>query len=286
MRRRLSILVPAVAVSLVGLGVTGCVGKLAQGPTVNLAQPERVRVSGSGTALPLVRLLTEAYPDKSLAFVYLPGLHSAGGIQGVVQGDLKIGTVSRDLTPEEQKLGLKQTWLSNDGLIIATHGDAGISALTSAQVRGIYAGTYTNWKQLGGASLPITVLDRNEDESAKIILREYVLGPVGKFTVTPRAIKLYYEPDMVQGLTSTPGAVGYFSLGYAISERVPVTRMKLDGVEPTLENVMSGKYRVVRPLGVVTHPNADARVSAFLKWAAGSQAAGVMKQKGYAPLHR
>jgi phosphate transport system substrate-binding protein len=247
----------------------------------------RFRVSGSGTTLPLLRLLTKAYPDTSVAFVYLPGLHSKGGIQGVTQRDLNIGAVSRDLTDAEKKLRLRETWLSNDALLIATHPDVGVAGLTSEQVRGIYSGKYTDWSQVGRkSSLPIVVLDRNEDESAKIILRKFVLGPEATFKVTPKSIKLYYEPDMVQGLTSTPGAIGYFSLGYAISERIPVTRLKLDGVEASIANVGNGRYRVIRPLGVVTPPNEPANVAAFLEWASGPQAAAVMEKNGYAPIVR
>ncbi len=69
---------------------------------------ERVRVSGSGTALPVIRVLTEEYAAENPAveFVYLPGLHSGGGIRGVAGGDLDLGAVSRDLTPEEEELGL------------------------------------------------------------------------------------------------------------------------------------------------------------------------------------
>lgn len=264
-------------------------GEVVAGSGVSSGDATRLRVSGSGTALPLLRILTREYADKTVSFVYLPGLHSGGGIKGVAQGDLEIGAVSRDLDATETGLGLQFTLLSNDGLAIAVNKSVGIEGLTTAQVRDIYAGKITNWKQVGGPDLGVNVLDRNEDESAKIILRKFVLGPLGEpgaVKVTPTAIKLYYEPDMVEALTSTPGAIGYFSLGYGLSENIPVNLLKLDGVSPTVENVENGSYKAIRPLGVVLAKHADPKADAFVKWAAGPEAAAIMKEHGYAPPKR
>jgi phosphate transport system substrate-binding protein len=287
MRSRLSTALLTIALLATAVAGGGCGSPAGPSSGVSPGGGERFRISGSGTALPLLRLLTKAYPDTSVAFIYLPGLHSKGGIQGVVQRDLEIGAVSRNLTDAEKKLGVRETWLSNDGLVVAVHEGVGVSALTSEQVRGIYAGKYKNWREFGRKDpMPIVVLDRNEDESAKIILRKYVLGSEKTLSVTPRAIKLYYEPDMVEGLTSTPGAIGYFSLGYALSEHVPVTRVKLDGVEASVENIENGTYKVVRPLGIVTVPDPDPKIKDFLTWAAGPRAASIMREKGYSPARR
>lgn len=248
---------------------------------VERLEGEPVRVSGSGTCMPLLRILTGEYADESVEFVYLPGLHSGGGIKGVVNGDLEVGSVSRDLTDDEVALGLRYTLLSRDGLVIATHNSVDIPGLTTEQVRGIYRGEYSNWKELGGPDLPITILDRNEDESAKIILREFVLGK--ELKITPKAVNLYYEPDMIDGLQSTVGAIGYFSLGYGLSQEIPVNYLKLDGIEPTVENIKNGSYKVVRPLGIVTASDADESIQKFVEWSASSAASALIEERGFAP---
>lgn len=242
---------------------------------------EPVRVSGSGTCLPLLRILTGEYGDDSVEFVYLPGLHSGGGIKGVANGDLEVGSVSRNLTEDEKALGLRYTLLSRDGLVIATHPSVDIPGLTTEQVKGIYRGDYKNWKQLGGPDLPITILDRNEDESAKIVLREFVLGKDLK--ITPKAVNLYYEPDMIGGLQSTVGAVGYFSLGYGLSQDVPVHHLTLDGVEPTVENIKNGSYEVIRPLGIVTAADAGEEIQRFVDWVSSPAASELIEKRGFAP---
>jgi phosphate transport system substrate-binding protein len=254
--------------------------------TTPVAPVTRLRVSGSGTALPLLRILASAQPNKSVQLVFLPGLHSGGGITGVNEGSLDLGAVSRPLTDKE-KTGLELTWLSDDGLILAVNpsvGQLGVKGLTTQQVRDIYSGKITDWSQVGAKSkMPIVVLDRHEDESAKIILRQYVLG---KGKTTPKSLPLYYESDMVDAVQSTPGAIGYFSLGYAISQNVKAERLKLDGIEPTLANVMNGTYKVVRPLGVVVRRSAPATVTHFVEWATSDEARKIMTDKGYAPYPR
>jgi len=242
---------------------------------------EPVRVSGSGTCMPLLRILTGEYADESVEFVYLPGLHSGGGIKGVVNGDLEVGAVSRDLSEDETALGLRYTLLSRDGLVIATHSSVDIPGLSTEQVRGIYRGDYSNWTELGGPDLPITILDRNEDESAKIVLRQFVLGKDLK--ITPKAVNLYYEPDMIDGLQSTVGAIGYFSLGYGLSQDVPVHYLSLDGVDPTVENIKNGSYKVVRPLGIVTAGDANESIQKFVQWSSSAAASALIEKRGFAP---
>ncbi len=240
----------------------------------------RLRISGSGTCMPLLRILTSAYEaDPPVTFVFLPGLHSGGGIKGVASGDLDIGSVSRLLNPEEEELELDYLRLADDGLVIAVHPTVTLDTLTSDQVRAVYAGEHESWAELGGPDLPIVILDRNEDESAKIILREYVLGDM---PVTERAISLFYEPDMVDGLEKTPGAIGYFSLGFAISEEIPVRLVALDGVEASVSTIHDGSYTMVRPLGIVVQRPATPEIAAFVEWLGSDEARTLMEERGYA----
>jgi len=285
MRARMVVAVLVLSMLIAATAAAGC-GSTPNG-TAQTPDVKQLRVSGSGTCLPLLRILASQQPDKSVRMVFLPGLHSKGGIKGVIQGSLDVGAVSRALTPEEQSSDLKITWLSKDGLVMAVNpsvGKLGITEITDQQIRDIYTGKYTDWKQLGASqSMPIIVLDRHEDESAKIILRQYILGSQDKLKVTPDSVNLYYESDMVDALQTTVGSIGYFSLGYAISQNISVDRLRLNGVEPTVANIESGAYKMVRPLGVVTKTDAADEVKAFVEWAKGDEARRLMLSKGYAP---
>lgn len=287
--RRRSLLAsrPHIVRVLVAAALIGSVLALAacgsQGAESTSATKNRLRVSGSGTCLPLLRILSDQYTQdvENIEFVYLPGLHSGGGIRGAAGGELELGAVSRELTDEESGLGLKYVKLSDDGLVVATHSSVDVRGITSEQLRGVYSGAYTNWTELGGPDLPIVILDRNEDESAKIILRQYVLGP--DLEITDRAINLFYEPDMVDALQTTRGAIGYFSLGLGLSEEIPVNYLDLDGVEPSVETVEDRTYRMVRPLGIVAKTPLSDDIAAFLDWSVSQEAVALMRERGFAP---
>lgn len=247
--------------------------------------PATITLAGSGTAQPLIELLAEAYHGEypNVSFEFRPQMHSGGGIRGAAEGMFDIGIVSRAPTAEEEALGLRYIVVSLDGLTIATHSaDVGVDSVTTDQVKGVYSGAITNWAELGGIDQEIVVLDRNEDESAKIVLREFVLGPIESFPITPRAAGLNQESDMVDGLVNTRGTLGYLSLGYALREALPIHLLELDGVQPSPANIQNGSYKMVRALGVVVKPELPEAAQAFVDYLTSEEARAVMADY-YAP---
>lgn len=275
LRSRGVILATAVLLCL-GFVTTGCT----DAPGVQSTTPRsQIRISGSGTTLPLMHVLTDAYPGD-VDFVYLPGLHSGGGVEGAYRGDLELGVVSRALEGDETGYGLELTVLSTDALAIAVHPTVDVDGITAEQLRAVYAGEIVDWSELGGSLAPIVVLDRPEDESAKKVLRRDVLGD--DFEVTPGAIQLYYEGDMVDAVASTPYSIGYFSLGNGVSQGADVRYLALDGVEPSVDNTNEGSYTMTRDLGVVWRPDAPQEVRDFLTWAASEEAVDLLAENGFA----
>ncbi len=241
-----------------------------------------IKIAGSGTCRPLMEILIRAYSKlhPEIKFKFLPITHSKGGVEGVAQGLLDIGLVSRELKPEEKALGVTYLLLSNDGLVIATHPSIKIKNLSTQQVKDIYSGKIKKWKELGGPNVPIIVMDRNEDESAKIILRQYVLGK--SLTVTKKASIMYYESDMVKALERTPYSIGYLSFGYAISKKLPLNILSLDGVKPSVASILNGQYRVVRPMGIV-YKNPSGPVKNLIEFLSSPEAKEIMIKNGFAP---
>jgi ABC-type phosphate transport system substrate-binding protein len=115
-----------------------------------------------------------------------------------------------------------------------------------------------------------------------MVLREFVLGPVGQFAITPRAASLNQESDMVDGLVNTQATIGYLSLGYALFESLPIHLLQLDGVEPSPANVDNGTYEMTRALGVVVKPDAPEAVLAFVDYLTSEEARAAMSDY-YAP---
>lgn len=268
--------------ALLTVASTGCATGGKSTKDVSIKPAQRIRISGSNTCLPLLRILAKEFKKKNpdVEVTFPPGAHSSAGIEGVVNGSLEIGAVSRPLKPAEAERKITYQVLSNDGLVVAIHQAMTIGGLTSDQVKLIYMGQITNWTEVGGRDTTIIVLDRNEDESAKMILRDYLLGKDSP--VTGEATVLFLETDMVKALESTPGAIGYLSLGYATSQKLPIHVLALDGVQPSVESIHDKTYRMVRPLGIVYKNNPNKLTKRFIDFVASSSAKKVMEENGYA----
>jgi phosphate transport system substrate-binding protein len=268
--------------ALIGLTMITTVAAGCAGPP-KTASPEprsTIRITGSLTCLPLLKLLAAEYQKAhpEITFLFLTGAHSSAGIQGARNGTLDIGAVSRDLTAAE-KAGLEYRLVSNDGLVVAASDDVGLTSVSSAQIISLYSGATINWRELGGPDSAIVVLDRAEDESAKIILRQYVLG---KTPVVSSASIMFLESDMIKALETTPNAIGYLSFGACVSESLKVNVLRLDGATPSVAAIHAGTYKMVRPLGVLLKRDPSAAVRAFVYWMRGADAKAFMDKRGYA----
>lgn len=240
------------------------------------------RITGSYACLPLLRILTAEYVRKhpELRFNYLPGSSSTAAFAGIQDRTIDIGATSRVPTePGEESPGAVQTTLSNDALVFATHTDVNIYGLTTDQVRLIYSGAITNWKDVGGPDKHIVVLDRSENETVKEILRQFCLGPT---VITPTATILYSESDMNKALQMTDSSIGYLSYGGYKSQKLSLNIPSLDGITPGHKAVENKTYKITRTLGIVTNENAGPEIKAFVKWATGQEARRLMEINGYA----
>ncbi len=172
--------------------------------------------------------------------------------------------------------------LAKDGLVVATHESVkGVSNLTTQQLKAIYSGAVTNWQELGGPNEEIVVLDRPEDESGKRLLREHYLGK--ELKNAPKAAIMRYEPELINALQNTPYSIGTFSLAYAISNKLPVNRLSLNGIEPTPENIKSGKYKMVRSIGVVWGTKPLEATQEYLDFAFSEKGAEILNNSGFVP---
>ncbi|MCL5291014.1 MAG: phosphate ABC transporter substrate-binding protein [Actinobacteria bacterium] len=281
--RLLRLITVSVVMAITIIGLAGCAKtKTEVSPAGKVT---KLRISGSGTAYPLIKILADDYHRRNpeVEFFFLPSVHSKGGIEGAANGTLDIGMVSRELTQKEKELGLTYTLLSDDGLAVATHPDTRITSLSKDVLKRIYSGEVSNWKEVGGPDGAIIVLDRNEDESAKMILRKYILGSPEFFKTTDRAVILYYEKDMITSLKDTPSSIGYLSLGSAVSQKLGLNLVAVDGVAPSVQNIMDAKYPIIRPLGIVTKEKVSDAARSFIDFATAKEGRELMLRNGFAP---
>ncbi|MBW4511873.1 MAG: substrate-binding domain-containing protein [Scytonematopsis contorta HA4267-MV1] len=241
-----------------------------------------IKIGGSSAAFSALKALTTDYEStlKNIKVTQLEPGQSENVIAGVKQGIIDVGAITKILKPEENDGTLEFRKLAKDGLLIATHKSVtGVKNLTTENLKGIYGGSIVNWKELGGPDAKILVLDRPEDESAKRLLRKHYLGQDMKNS--KEAVVLRKEGELIQSIQSTPYSIGAFSLAYAISHNLPVNRLSLNDIEPTGDNIKTGKYPMVRTLGIIWKKNATDATKGMIDYIFGQQGSKVLEESGF-----
>ncbi|KOR34586.1 MULTISPECIES: substrate-binding domain-containing protein [Planktothricoides] len=249
-------------------------------------QQQIIRASGGSSTIEVLQLLMDAYTKKvtNTQANFLPASQSESTLAGIQAGLLDIGSLSKTLKPTEITDDLAQRVIAQDGLVVATNPSVeGVTNLTTDNLKAIYSGQAKNWQEFGGPDATIVVLDRPEDESAKRLLREYYLGK--DLVTSPDAVILRKQDELVSALQSTPYSIGTFSLATAIYEKVPVNHLSLNGIAPTLDNIKSGKYLMVRPINLVFKKSPAPQVQSFIDFLSSPEAIALLTQAGYAPAN-
>ena len=252
-----------------------------------VTQLEEIVISGSGSGYEPLKILASAYEEKhpDIQIIFNPSNQTSGGVQGVKDGVIDIGSVSRELNLEEQH-GINYQTYAKDLLVVATHRDVtGVTNLTTEELNGIYSGQITNWQEVGGLDVEILVLDRAEDETAKLLLREYYFGL--NLPMSPAAVILQKEKEVTETLQTTANTIGPMSLVKARNTALPVNILSLDGIEPNSKNTQNGKYQMSRSMGIIWNPHTKLSQATkdFIEFVSSQEAANILENAGYVPLN-
>lgn len=264
------------------LGLPSCTSNKTTQARIETQQ--EIKLTGSSSTYAAMKILADAYAaqNNNIKLTFLPKGQSGSGIAGVKKGLANVAAVSRKLKPEEDDGSMIYEELATDGLVVATHESVkGVSNLQTSQLKAIYSGAVTNWQELGGPNAEIVVLDRPEDESGKRLLREHYLGK--ELKNAPKAVIMRHEPDLINALQNTPHSIGAFSLAYSISNKLPVNRLSLNSIEPTPENIKSGKYKMIRHIGIVRGKKPSEVTQKFLDFAFSEKGAEILNNSGFVP---
>lgn len=222
-------------------------------------------ISGSSSMYDLVNGLSTGYnanpPSGGTISFTNTKSDSQGGINDVNAGTVNIGDSSRDLKSTDPT-GLVATVICKDAVaMIVNKNNTAVNNLTSAQIAGIYNGTYTNWSQVGGANQPIVVYTREVGSGTRDFFVKTFLG--GTDTIISTAT-VYNSTQLIRGaVASNPFAIGYISLGSADST---VKATSLNGVAATVANAKAGTYTAVRNFNMITKGAPTGNAQLFINW--------------------
>jgi len=244
----------------------------------------RLDIAGSTTVTPIVeetaRRFSELYPGFKIS---VAAIGSGPGIKAVGSGEVDIGMASRDLKEKEleQWPDLKPFRIAMDSIAIVVHPSNPVNGLTLEQVAKIFAGEITNWREVGGPDKPIHVVTREKGSGTRDCFEHVAMKPFGK-EISAKAMVQQGNPRVRAAVANDPLSIGYISLGFVDETVKP---LKIDGVEPKIENVLKGTYPIRRSLYVITKGDPDPAELMFIGYLLSAEGQRIVKELGYIPLY-
>jgi phosphate transport system substrate-binding protein len=244
-----------------------------------------VTVKGSDTMVILTQRWAEDYMKKNPARkVQVTGGGSGTGIASLINGTTQIATSSRPMKDSEKKklndrfnTSGVETAVAKDGVTFYVHESSALKSLTVEQLRRIYQGEISNWKDVGGPDAGIVVYSRENSSGTYVFVKDNVLNG-GDFT--QRAQTLPGTAAVVNAVSKEKFGIGYGGAAYAKGIR----ELLVEGVEPTEANIRSGKYPLARDLYMYTRAQPAGEIKEFMDFCLSAEGQQLVTKVGYFPV--
>lgn len=246
---------------------------------------DKITVKGSDTMVILTQRWAERYMSgHSNVSIQVTGGGSGTGISALINGTTDICNSSRPMKQSEIKK-LKERFGSlgveipcaKDGITIYLHSGNSVSNLTMDQLKQIYTGKITNWKQVGGKDSKIIMYSRENNSGTYVYFKDNVLGGQD---YAPSCQNLPGTAAVVNAVSKDVNGIGYGGHGYSKG----VKMCKVNGIDPTKENIGNGKYPISRSLYLYLRNRPSGAIKQFIDWVLSPEGQKVVTQVGYFPL--
>ena len=254
--------------------------------TAPRVEDDAVRIAGSDTMLELGRRFAEAYMRGHPGVrIVVEGGGSGVGIEELIAGTASIAAASRPMSAAEvaalyerhQTLGVRFL-IAQDALSIYLNAGNPVRDLGQEQLRGLFAGTLTDWSEVGGEPGAVRVIVRPPSSGTHRFFRDHVLAgePYAASAMTEATTR-----GVLAAVAADPRAIGYGGQAYHLDG---VVQAAVDGVAPTPENVGRARYPLSRYLVFYTAEPPVGRARDFIDWCLGGDGQLVVADVGYVPL--
>ncbi|MDJ1122374.1 phosphate ABC transporter substrate-binding protein [Olsenella sp. YH-ols2217] len=227
-------------------------------------------------------------PDKDISIYVAPG-GSGVGVSALEDGTCDFGMLARDLKDEEkQALGDYKVYeVAKDALTVSVNAQNPITLddLSTDTIAQIFSGELSTWNQVDPSlpAEPIQVFIRDLSGGAYEVFQKTVMGDK---TVTDTATQSASMTELATNIANNPWAIGYAGFGAynkANADGQVLRALKVDGVEPTEQTIVSGEYKIQRPVMFVGKGDPTPAQQAFIDYVFSQTGKEVVEQNGYIP---
>ncbi len=265
----------------------------------------RILFCGSTSLYPIISSLASSFTEKYVTWdkvnaqfpsshisVYVAPGGSGVGVKAAVDGTADFGMLARDIKDSEIESlaeNYKAFVVAKDALTVSVNAQNPLcektDSLDTDTIRKIFAGEIATWNQVD-ASLPpetINVYIRDLSGGAYEVFQKSVMG---ESEVTASATQSASMTELATNIAGDPWGIGYAGFGAynkANAEKKVLFAMKVDGVEATEENIISGVYTIQRPVMFVTGKVVSPSAQAFIDYIFSQTGYDVVVKNGYIP---
>jgi phosphate transport system substrate-binding protein len=256
-----------------------------------LASAGTLAIKGSDTMVVLGQRWAEQYMKKNQGTsVQVTGGGSGTGISALINGTTDICEASRTMKDVEKaqlkaKTGAlpQEITVAKDGLSVYVNASNPLTELTMDQLKGIFTGKTTNWKELGGADAKIIPYSRENSSGTYVFFKEHVLGNAD---YTPRAQAMPGTAAVVNAVGKETYSIGYGGAAYA--KGIKVIKIKKDAgaaaIAPSDATVKDGSYPLSRPLFFYVRSAPTGEMKSFIDWVLAPEGQAIVLKVGYFPI--
>jgi phosphate transport system substrate-binding protein len=250
-----------------------------------------VTVKGSDTMVILGQRWAEEYMQKNPNNpIQVTGGGSGTGISALINGTTDICQSSRAMKPAE-KAKLRDRYnttgveipVARDGLAIYVHSSNPMTEISMSQLKDIFTGKLTNWKDAGGPDAKIIVYSRENSSGTYVFFKEHVLE--GR-DFSARAQTMPGTASVVNAVSKEKFGIGYGGAAYA--KGIKILKVKKDaaspGIAPDLKTVTDGSYALARPLFFYLRNKPSGDIKTFVDFVLSAEGQKVVDKVGYYPV--
>lgn len=240
--------------------------------------------SGSSALLPLAQDAADKFkasnPDITIT---LNAGGSGTGLKEVADGTVDIGNSDVEASAKleaAQASTLVDHKVCTIAVATIVNKDVAekVKGLTKQQLIDVFTGKVTNWKEVGGPDEAVVLVTRPSTSGTRSLFGKYALD--GNEEASNASLETDDSGTLLQTVAGQKGAIGYVALSYLVNNSTVAT-LAIDGAEPTLENVYSGKYPVWGYEHMYTKGEATGAVKAYLDYVVSSDYASSIEALGY-----
>lgn len=265
--------------------LTGC-GKEDSSQNADQKLSGNLTAVGSSAMQPVIEESAKEFMAKNPGVqVTVQGGGSGQGLTAAMNDTADIG--NSDVFAEEKDKIDPQKVVDHKvfvvGMAPVAHKGVGIDNLTQQQLIDIFTGKVTNWKEVGGADQQIVLVNRPESSGTRATFVKWALND-SKELRKDGGLEEESSGNVRKIVSETPGAIGYLAFSYFDESIKP---LKLDGVEPTNENVYTNKWKVWAYQHMYTNKNGKNKEleDAFINYILSPEVQkGLVIKLGYIPV--